>query len=351
MSTPQTRLTRPVAARDNNLSEAVPRLGHDRRGGVQEEVPFLASLSGRPTRLVLSEGVGHFGRAAPWIGRMLALGARASRHASEASDRQLVIALSVPKRDFAAALIGCGWVLASDAPALPEPLDTLRGLEAGQPVRAVNSGWVITGHFSSLDETATPPRARFAESIWRVDGVRSLAVLTELEHPEREPRPEPGSIEHMARVDLTWDARLALPAADLAIVTTVKWLESDLDALLAREDDDLPPSSVRSLLKPKVGRVATWFTRLYASARLAEHLPLPGDLRAVILDGNGAIKYLAEIESPVVICVLDRSVADETAAELVTQLRNTRGEPLRLSDDLGWRPPVGVEALAFTVPL
>ena len=71
----------------------------------------------------------------------------------------------------------------------------------------------------------------------------------------------------------------------------------------------------------------------------------------MILDGNGAISYLGEIETPVAICVLDRSVADETAAELVTQLRNTRGEPLSLSDDLDWRPPQGVEALAFTVAL
>lgn len=97
--------------------------------------------------------------------------------------------------------------------------------------------------------------------------------------------------------------------------------------------------------------MATWYTRLFASARLADQLPLPKGLNAVILDGSGAIKYLGEIEAPVVICVLDRSVADETGAELITQLRNTRGEPLSLSRDLEWSPPEGVEALAFTVPL
>lgn len=309
--------------------------------------------SSRPTRLVLSESADQPGRAAAWIGPLLALGTRASRHARNLSNRQVIIALSVPRRDFAAALIGCGWVLASEAPALPEPLETLRRLKSGQPLRVVNRGWVITGHFAFLDETATPPRARFAGSgsTWRVDGIRALAVLTELESAEKEPRPEPGSMEHMARLDTAWDTRLALPAADLAIVGTVKWLEQDLDAYVGREDDDRPSSSVRSLLKPKTSRVATWFTRLYASARIADHLPLPDDLNAVILDGNGAIKYLSELETPVVICVLDRSVADEAAAELLTQLRNTRGEPLHLSDDLGWRPPAGVEALAFTVAL
>ncbi|WP_239657220.1 hypothetical protein [Mycobacterium riyadhense] len=224
-------------------------------------------------------------------------------------------------------------------------------MEPGQPLRAVNSRQVITGKFSSLDERVQPPRAQFAGSSWSIDGIRALVPITEYDQPERAPRPEPGSVERMARLDLSWDTRLAKPAADLAIVGTLTWLKEDFEAHLAREDDSLPSSRIRSLLMPKIGRPATWYTRVYASAKLAEQLPIPEDVIAVILDGNGAIKYLVEIEAPVVICVLDRSVADETAAELVIQLRNTRGEPLSLSGDIGWRPPAGVEALAFTVAL
>ena len=302
-------------------------------------------------RLALSESPGQRGRAKDWIGPMVALGSRAAHHHRKAGDRQLVIALSVPKRDFAATLIGCGWVLASKAPMLPDPLFTLKGIKPGQPLRAVNSRHVITETFSSLNEATDPPQVQFAGSTWQVDGIRALAALAELDTPEKELRPEPGSIEHMAHLDLTWDARLALPAADLAVIGTLKWLEQDLNTYLAKENDTHRPSSIRSLLKPKTDKVATWFTRLFSSARLADQLPLPKDLNAVILDGNGAISYLGEIETPVAICVLDRSVADETAAELVTQLRNTRGEPLSLSDDLDWRPPQGVEALAFTVAL
>jgi hypothetical protein len=224
-------------------------------------------------------------------------------------------------------------------------------MEPGQPLRAVNSRQVITGKFSSLDERVQPPRARFAGSSWSVDGIRALAPLTEYDQPERAPRPEPGSVEQMARLDLSWDTRLAKPAADLAIVGTLAWLKEDFEAHLAREDDSSPSSRIGSLLMPKIGRPATWYTRVYASAKLADQLPIPEDVVAVILDGNGAIKYLVEIEAPVVICVLDRSVANETEAELVIQLRNTRGEPLSLSGDIGWCPPAGVEALAFTVAL
>ena len=154
----------------------------------------------------------------------------------------------------------------------------------------------------------------------------------------------------MAGLDAAWDARLAKPAADLAIVGTVAWLNEDFSAYLAKEGDDRPPSTLASLLMPKVGRVATWFTRVLSSARLAEQLPLPQDLRAVILDGSGAIKYVGEIEAPIAICVLDRSVADEATAEMLMQLRNTRGEPVAMSE-LGWRAPTGVEALAFSVAL
>lgn len=310
------------------------------------------SLAIQPTQLVLSESAELFGSTGGcWIGPLVGLGARAMRYYRKTGDRQLIIALSVPKRDFAAVLIGCGWVLTSEAPTLPAPLEILRKMEQNQPLRAINSHHVITGFFSSLDESTNPPQARFAGSKWKVDGIRALATLTKLDRAKKEPRPEPGSIEHLAGLDTAWDARLAFPTADLAIVGTLKWLEEDLRAYLTKEGDIHPPSSIRSLLRPKDDKAATWFTRLFTAASFADHLPLPEDLNAVILDGNGAITYLGEIETPVVICVLDSSVADESAAELVIQMRNTRGKPVSLSDDLRWPPPAGVEALAFTVAL
>ena len=304
-----------------------------------------------PAQLTLSENVGAIGESAPWIGPLLALGARSARYADHHSDRQLVIALSVPSRDFSAALVGCGWVMTSKAQTLGDPLEILRSLSPGTPIRAVNDRHVVTGFFSSLTESASPPRANFAGSTWLIDKICALSVLPELEKAERTLRPEVGSVGRMARLDQDWDARLAAPAADLAIVGTFAWLKEDFEAWLGRGGEDMSPSSIRALLLPNVGRVATWFTRVYASARFADQLPLPSGIRAVILDGAGAIKHISEIESQVVICILDRSVADETAAEIVVQLRNTRSEPLSITDDLRWSPPTGVEALAFTVPL
>lgn len=303
------------------------------------------------TLLALAEDSKGQAEAAPWIGPLLALGTRVARFISNHPERQLVIAISVPNRDFAAALIGCGWVMASKVPVLPDPLETLRSIVPGTPLRAVNDQNVITGFFSSLNESTNPPRIRFAGSTWLTDRFRALAVLPELDAPERTSRPQFGSVGRLAHLDQDWDARLAAPAADLAIVGTVAWLKEDFNAGLSCEGDGMTAAPIRDLLLPDIGRVATWFTRIYSSARLAEHLPLPAKVRCVILDGGAAIKYIAEIEAPALICILDRSVADETAAEILVQFRNTRGEPISIQEDLGWHAPTGVEALAFTAAL
>lgn len=333
-------------------------------------MPVAVSSPNAPVRLALSDDPFGPAEAASWIGPLVALGARASRYVDQADKRQLIVAISVPRRDFAAALVGCGWVMASREPSRTEPLDLLRGLTPHTPVRVVTAREVISDYFTRLDETTNPPRAHIGGSQWQVPAIRALTVFQDLPSAARTPRPCPGALGRLARVEESWDARLASPAADLAIVGTLSWLREELDALVSREDemfvplegalgrgfaDDVEASgktgSLGNVLLPEGPKAATWFTRLYASARFADQLPLPDDVRAVVLDGSGATKYVAQIEAPVVVCILDRSVADETAAEILVQLRNSRGEPVSLRDGLGWRPPAGVEALAFTVAL
>lgn len=333
-----------------------------------------ASSAPAPVRLALTDDAFEPAVAAPWIGPLVALGGRAARYAANlTADRQLVIVLSVPQRDFAAALIGMGWVMNSAAPPPSEPLDVLRRLEPGTPVRVVTHKEVIADYLRGIDETHDIPRIRLFGSQWLAPGLLAAAAIDkELDEAIRQPIPKPGVAARIARLDGTWEARLAAPQADLAIIGTLKWLLEDFAAYLTREgetvvpellqteyrklgidprDVSVPGGTLADLLLPKSKKCATWFTRLYAAARFSDHLPLPNDIRAAILDGSGATKYVAEVEAPIVICILDRSVADETAAEMVMQLRNSRGEPISLKEDLSWYPPAGIEALAFTVPL
>lgn len=327
-------------------------------------------------RLALTEDACAPGIAASWIGPLVALGGRARRYTAQlASNRQLIVVLSVPQRDFAAALIGMGWVMNSAAPAPTAPLDVLRQLMPGTPVRVVTHKEVIADHFLAIDETNGIPRIRLSGSQWLATSIHAAAVLDMgLEKAIRQPIPKPGVAAQIAGLNDTWEARLVAPQADLAIIGTLKWLVDDLGAYLTREGETVVPKPVQAdlralaveqsarevagwggtladLLLPENKKCATWFTRLYAAAHFDDNLPLPSDIRAAILDGSGAIKHVAKVESPTVICILDRSVADDTAAEMVVQLRNSRGEPISLKEDLRWQPPTGIEALAFTVPL
>ena len=309
-------------------------------------------------------------KSAYWVGPLIALGARASRASEKYAGRQLIIAISVPRRDFAAALIGCGWVMAGNPPAETDPLTVLRGLKPHTLVRMVTTRDVIVDYFAGLNEATQPPRAHIGKSTWQVSMIKALGAVDPAREPAKMRRPSPGALGSLAGIEDTWDRRLASPSADLAIVGTSAWLMEELDAFVSRDGegpatgespvprrsdeeagDALATDSLRQVLLPDVRHAATWFTKVYSSARFADQIPIANDSRAIVLDGFGATKYLADIETPIVVCILDRSVADETATEIVVQMRNTRGEPISVRNDLGWIPPLGVEALAFTVAL
>ena len=319
----------------------------------------MSASLGPQVRLWVSDHPETPGRAAFWIGPLVALGGLASRRMAKMPGRQLIVAVSVPRRDFAAVLAGCGWVLASEAPRLDSPLEVLRGLSTDSPVRLVTEMEVVSDYFVRIHDAADP-RVELRNSLWLGSKIRAAAELPSLETPRRAPRPRIGSVARQLGLEASWDDRLASPAADLAIVGTRKWLQDDLAASLGVDVESAGGSSahasceadtIAGLLLPNNEGAASWSTRLFSSSRLADQLPLPGEVRAAVLDGAGAVKYLTEIEAPLVICILDRSVADDAAGEIVVQLRNIRGEPYSLRENLGWRPPTGVEALAFTVPL
>lgn len=303
------------------------------------------------TRLALAEDPAGHSFAAQWIGPLVALGARAWRSLPQMSGTQLIITITVPRRDFAATLIGCGWLMAHTAPVLRSPIEVLRALAPGTPVRVVTDNLITTSIFRSLDEGNGSARARMAGGGWLVDKINALSELTELDRPERALRPSPGVAERFAHLEQGWDARLACPPTDLAIVGTQTRLLEDAQAYLTVEgSSSAPPSQIGALLLPKGIQPAIWSTRMYSSAGFADQLPLPSDVQAVILDGAGAIKYLDETEAPIVVCIIDRSVADETAAESIVQRRNAGSDPISIAG-LGWSSVPGIEALAFKVPL
>src|SRR5262245_56293495 len=89
--------------------------------------------------------------AAPWIGHLVVLGSRARRWSFSHPGRQLVIAVSVPARDFAAVLIGCGWMMAAPAPKLEPVRQAVTSLTPGTPVRVVTQTTIVTERFGGVD--------------------------------------------------------------------------------------------------------------------------------------------------------------------------------------------------------
>lgn len=317
------------------------------------------SVNDRRVRLALSESVDSTAVPSPWIGPLVALGGMTARYARVESDRQLIVAISVPRRDFAAVLVGCGWVITQPVPPTRPPLEVLNELPKGSAVRLVTEREVVLDEFVEL-QMGTEPIVKLKSTKWMLSKVTSAAAAALAAGPMRTPRPNTGALGDWANITNTWDRRLVSPSPALALVGTAKWLREDMDVLVTTDEIAVEGGPRRALgerdriselLLPRDGRSATWFSEIYPSSKLADQLPLGAGTPAAILDGAGATKYIGEIDTPVVICIVDRSISDDTAAEILVQLRNSRGEPFSLKAELGWRPPAGVEAFAFTVAM
>lgn len=296
--------------------------------------------------------------AAPWIGPIVALGGMARRYAEQLNERQLVVVLSVPRRDFAAVLLACGWVISAPPPQLARPEVLLSTMSPGTPVRAMTADYIFKDYFEAL-EGSSRSEVRFRRSRWMLSHLVAAAPLPSLDESCRSASPPLGALGRWKGLEKSWHDRLVSPDADLALIGTASRLNADLGVRVAPHGVsatgcDIGASaedSIGSLLLPQ-GRVAsTHFCTIHAAARLADELPLATKTRAVVLDGFGAIKYLSEIEAPFVFCVLDRSIANEASADHLVQYRNSRGQPVSLADAVGWRAPAGVEATAFTTRL
>ena len=283
-----------------------------------------------------------------WAGNYLALGARLARYVNTLEGHQLVVTLSVPRRDYVAALVGAGWTLTRPPrPGAGNPLEVVRSLGIDGWYRAVNASHVYFGRLREINESKIPPRIRYAGSNFRIDGFRSIAAAPAGVSDCRQDRPTPRSIVRYSGAIHDWDERLIAPAQDLAVVGIEARLRADLTAVVAKSGE-LDGDSLATLLMPQQGNAATWFSRIYSSATLEE---APVGYAAVILDGQGAIKFIAETLSPIVLCIVDRSVADETQAANLVNMRRTEGTAVSVSDLLGWRAPTGIEIMGFEMRL
>lgn len=289
---------------------------------------------------------------ANWIGAFVGLGSSLRRFGARLEGRQLVFAISVPRRDYAAALIGAGWMLSSPPPRLTQPIEVFREADRSTCLRAVTDRFILTGRFSRLEDERADPRVLTGGKLLPLARHRAVVELDGETPTIVSDVPAPGFLAELTGAAETWLERLAAPPMDLALVGTAKWLGEDLDALIGNSaDDGSEGTPLSNYVLPYSDRAATWSTPVIPSAHLGEGEQLPDACKAAILDRYGAIKYLNDITVPIVVCIIDRSIADESAAEAIIEARLSNSRPISVTTDMRWTPPLPVEALAFTVAL
>lgn len=305
-----------------------------------------------PVRLGLADGPDQAVEWAPWIAPFIVLGSRLRAFIPKLAGRQLVLAISVPQRDYAAALIASGWMLSSPAPELADPIDVFRAASQATYLRAVTSNRIHTGEFKWLRAGPEGQRVLVADKVLPVTRYEAVAELDAEVESSHSVLPAPGFLAHVVGASASWTDRMAAPPSDLVLVGTVKWLREDLAACIGNATDPKDvPCPLSNYVLPDDKGTATWSTQVVSAPKLADEAHLVEQHQAAILDGYGAIKYLNDIPAPIVVCVIDRSVADESAAETIMEARSSNSRPVGLKDELYWQPPGGVEALAFTVAL
>ena len=314
------------------------------------------SVMGVESVFTLSESAAKGGARAKWIDHLVSCGLRAARYASTLENRQLVLALSVPQRDYAAVLIACGWVLGAKCPNVSDPHSLLERLEPGQLVRVVDKEHVVAAKFFRVESKRGRKVLVTDQKTWCADKIAAINTILDgmgsLEVPCRQERPKPGSLARMVGIDSDWDSWLVSMPADLAIIGTRSWIEQEMGACIRwSKDTDFGSDDIQNVLFSKERNAVVWNTQIVSYADKDACLNLPASVSTVILDGNGAIKYLQDLHAKIVICVLDRSTSSERVEENIVQYKNTRGVPISLSDTHGWKMLPGIEYMAFEVGL
>jgi hypothetical protein len=286
---------------------------------------------------------------APWAGGLLALGARLARRALH-SDRQLVVVMSIPTRDYAACLVAAGWVLAQRPAGVGVVADALPQLVEHAPIRFIARSQFVGDVFYGSARQGDQTRLHIGGSWWDVRFLEALASAPQLEVEDfgKVSISPTGSLIRRAHPNGSWQQMLVESRPSVRVVGTLTRLRNDLDIQVSLDEVAESRDSLRDVLWPvgdrPVGGLASLVT---ATSNVLPDLEHP--IRLSVLDGVSSLDLLPDIGvTSNVAVILDRSAAESDAESQLIELR-ARSSVVEMAD-LGWKPAAGVEALAFEVP-
>jgi len=284
---------------------------------------------------------------ARWAGQLLVLGARLARRRRR-DGWQLVVGISVPTRLYGALLISSGWILAQPGVRQSDVLAEARSIAPGTPVRLATAQWLVAERFYGVDSTRGKPRIHVGGSSWMIDAIDHIAADPAL-HEDRFGRTEvtkAGSLVKATGHGTTWAADQCACRPTVAVVGIRTRLEPELALQAGWAGRDGHLDRLADILRPDEGKSAFCASAILPGGM--QYLPeAPTEAQLVVLDGATAIRWLPEVRTPVVVGLIDRSSADESAAIALLQ-RRSMGQPVAVGA-LGWDPLPGIETLAFEV--
>ena len=317
------------------------------------------SHGSRKSGFFLSEDPYESFAAGEWIYQLVALGSRLSKYINFVESEQVIVVISVPSREFVAALIAYGWVL--EKPVRPRmlPLEVIRLAQPGEIVRLVNKEEVVCGRFDRIDclkESGTGARVIVSGHKWAVERLSAAAIVANAPVGDGELRRKK---LHLLRNNLSavddndrWDRWLATMSEDIAIIGPKKRLNADLEvSLLRSETDDVSAGAIRRVVIPNEPDAAVWNTGIFSPSNLSEDSAIIGQKQLVILDGSEAISLLEDVSSPLVVCIFDRQKPHQWACDYLRAQKAYSCELIDLAEKVRWTPLPGIEATAFRVKL
>ena len=331
----------PAIDRTAHVAHAVPRPGAvvpEQRGPAGSTVAWGT---------VLQQDAASPPVAAPWAGPLLALGARLARQPDRAPSVRLVVAITVPARAYAALLVAAGWALTRPIKTPPPPAELLQTLPDGAHAVMVAGDDLVAGPFRR-DDRPGQRRIRVKGTPWLLDRVDILLPAPELLPAERFGRRRlspPGTLAAAARPGSTWAASQATAGSDVVLIGTKLWLEEEMTGRPGQGRAGTSNNSFAEILRPDDGESPAWGSAVLPAAKFEEAV-VPSEAKLAVLDGNTAIGWLGALCTDFAVVILDRSIDSDFAANSVLQLRSMGASPVPLAR-LRWRPPPGVEALAF----
>lgn len=317
------------------------------------------SHGSRKNGFFLSEGPYESFAAVEWIYQLVALGSLLSKYINFVESEQVIVVISVPSREFVAALIAYGWVLEKPVRPRMSPMEVIRLAQPGEVVRLVNKEEVVCGRFDRIEclkESGTDARVTVSGYQWAVDRLSAAAVVANASVGDGELRREKryslrSNLWAMDDNDL-WDHWLANMSEDIAIVGPKKRLNTDLEvSLLRSEADDCSAGAIRRVVIPNGSSVAVWNTGIFSPSDLIEDSATIGQKQLVILDGSEAISLLEDVSSPLVVCIFDRQKPHQWACDYLRAQKAYSCELIDLAEKVRWTPLPGIEATAFRVKL